>query len=102
MHQDVLPTNASSHKPFLSMRRNDVTDLTSLTHRETEILKLIADGKRNAEISATLHITVHTVETHLTSIYSKLAIRTRTEAAKWYWEHSRKQSDSIQAYSNLC
>jgi DNA-binding NarL/FixJ family response regulator len=65
---------------------------TSPTHRELDILNLIAMGKRNSEIAATLHITVHTVETHLSNIYSKLTIRTRTEAARWYWEYSQKQS----------
>jgi DNA-binding NarL/FixJ family response regulator len=62
------------------------------TRRELDILKLIAMGNRNSEIATTLHITVHTVETHLSNIYSKLAIRTRTEAARWYWEYSQKQS----------
>jgi NarL family two-component system response regulator LiaR len=64
-------------------------NLTTLTHREVEIVQLIAGGKRNSEIATVLHITIHTVETHLRNIYSKLEIRTRTEAARWYWQHDQ-------------
>lgn len=74
---------------------------TPLTQRETEILTLVAAGKRNREIAATLHITIHTVETHLSNIYGKLAIRTRTEAARWYWEYSHKQADVIHLRSGV-
>jgi DNA-binding CsgD family transcriptional regulator len=66
-------------------------NLTTLTHRETEIIRLIADGKRNSEIATSLHITINTVETHLRNIYSKLDIRTRTEATRWYWQRQRIQ-----------
>lgn len=58
-----------------------------LTQREREILSLLAAGKRNGEMALALHITVHTIETHLRNIYSKLALRTRTEAARWFWDH---------------
>lgn len=67
-------------------------NLTTLTHREAEIVRLIAEGKRNNEIATTLHITVHTVETHLRNIYGKLDVRTRTEAASWYWQQRHIQN----------
>jgi DNA-binding NarL/FixJ family response regulator len=54
----------------------------NLTPREMEIAQLAAKGKRNSEIAHDLHISVRTVETHLTNIYAKLGVRSRTELAR--------------------
>ena len=51
-----------------------------LSDRESEILKLIASGKKRAEVAETLNITMNTVATHLKTIYSKLNINSRAEA----------------------
>lgn len=48
----------------------------TLTRRETEIADLLADGKQNKEIAATLDISPRTVESHRASIMSKLNVRT--------------------------
>lgn len=52
----------------------------SLTAREREVLKLMADGLTNADIAERLVIGVATVKTHVSSIISKLGVATRTEA----------------------
>ena len=52
----------------------------SLTAREHEVLKLMADGLTNAAIAERLVIGVATVKTHVSSIISKLGVSTRTEA----------------------
>lgn len=52
-----------------------------LTPRELEILRLIAQGRTNQEISDQLFITVKTVKTHITQILSKLGVEDRTQAA---------------------
>lgn len=44
----------------------------TLTHREREILKLIAEGYKNREIAACLHVSIKTVETHRTNLMRKL------------------------------
>ncbi|MEZ0395673.1 MAG: response regulator transcription factor [Anaerolineales bacterium] len=59
--------------------------LKSLTQREREILCLIAEGRGNKEIAHTFRIAPRTVEKHLASIYEKLAVKSKTEAALW-WE----------------
>ncbi len=56
---------------------------THLTTRETEILKLVALGKSNAQIAKKLHISLHTVKTHLYNTYKKINVSNRTLAAKW-------------------
>ncbi|SEM85103.1 response regulator [Lihuaxuella thermophila] len=69
-------------KMLSQMRRNkDAKPHESLTPREMEILRLIAEGKTNQEIADTLFITVKTVKTHITNILSKLEVDDRTQAA---------------------
>jgi LuxR family maltose regulon positive regulatory protein len=58
---------------------NDVI-LDPLSERELEVLQLIADGLSNPQIAKSLIIAVSTVKTHVNKIYSKLGVRTRTEA----------------------
>jgi DNA-binding NarL/FixJ family response regulator len=52
-----------------------------LTVREREILTLIAQGDTNAAIAATLTISVKTVRNHVSSIFNKLRVADRTQAA---------------------
>ncbi|MBV8155507.1 MAG: response regulator transcription factor [Candidatus Eremiobacteraeota bacterium] len=52
-----------------------------LTPRETEILRLIADGKANNEIAESLHIGLGTVKGHIRDILEKLSANDRTQAA---------------------
>ncbi len=51
-----------------------------LTDREREVLQLLANGKSNKEIGATLCISEFTVKGHLRSIFNKLNVLSRTEA----------------------
>jgi DNA-binding CsgD family transcriptional regulator len=53
-----------------------------LTSREAEVLALLAAGLRNAEIAERLYLTPKTVSHHLSAIYAKLGVETRTEAAR--------------------
>jgi two-component system, NarL family, response regulator YdfI len=56
--------------------------LEALTERETEILQWMATGLTNKQIAARLHISSHTVKYHISSIYSKMNVSNRTEAAR--------------------
>lgn len=53
----------------------------ALTPTEDQIAGLVASGHTNREVAARLYISVRTVETHLASIYRKLALRSRSELA---------------------
>lgn len=53
----------------------------SLSAREVEVLKLVAEGRSNAQIATALFVTVGTVKTHVHAIAAKLGTSSRTEAA---------------------
>jgi DNA-binding NarL/FixJ family response regulator len=55
--------------------------ICELTARETEILRLLAEGKRNREIADTLFLSEKTVKNYISSILFKLQVNSRTEAA---------------------
>ncbi|MET8828248.1 response regulator transcription factor [Streptomyces sp. NPDC004610] len=55
-------------------------DLTGLTARETEVLRLIASGRDNTEIATALAIGVQTVKNHVTNVFAKLGVRDRAQA----------------------
>lgn len=57
-----------------------------LTERETEVLELIAQGFSNKEIAQRLSIGEKTVKTHVGSIFGKLGVRSRTQAALYAWQ----------------
>ncbi len=56
------------------------TYVEPLSGREFEVASLLASGLRNDEIAARLFVSRNTVKTHLAHIYSKLGVRSRTEA----------------------
>jgi DNA-binding CsgD family transcriptional regulator len=58
-----------------------------LTEREAEVLRLVATGKTNQEIAATLVISEKTVGRHLSNIFNKIDVSTRTAAAAFAHEH---------------
>ena len=54
----------------------------SLTEAEIRVARLVAEGRTNRDVAAELSTTVSTVEAHLTRIYGKLAVRSRTQLAR--------------------
>jgi DNA-binding NarL/FixJ family response regulator len=66
-----------------AMDEESVARTAGLTDRESEVIKAVARGLSNKAIATELWVTVQTVKFHLTSIYRKLGISNRTEAASW-------------------
>jgi DNA-binding NarL/FixJ family response regulator len=58
-------------------------ELDELTGREREVLRLIARGYRYKEIAANLHLSVKTVETHVSNVLRKLQLSSRHELTRW-------------------
>ena len=56
-----------------------------LSERESEVLRLIAEGLANAEIAERLVISENTVKSHVSNILSKLHLADRTQAAIYAW-----------------
>jgi DNA-binding CsgD family transcriptional regulator len=66
-----------------SPRRAARTNPAQLTERQLDVLQLLAEGLRNADISAALHISPKTVDHHVSAILAKLGVDSRRQAASW-------------------
>ena len=53
----------------------------ALTKAEAAVAALVADGRTNREVAASLVVSVKTVESHLARIFDKIGVRSRTELA---------------------
>ncbi len=71
----------SSERRFHEARRSTRANPGELTTRELDVLRLVAAGKRNAEIAEALVVSSRTVDHHVSAILRKLDVRTRGEAA---------------------
>jgi len=69
----MFPAAESSSRPLADLAEE-------LTPRESEVLRMLADGLANKEIAARLSISEHTVKFHVASILGKLGAGSRTEA----------------------
>ena len=65
--------------------RDTVEDRSELTPRERAVLGYVAEGRTNREIADNLYIAETTVKTHVKSIFEKLDVRNRSEAAAAAW-----------------
>ena len=65
------------------LRRAPDADRDELTPQELQIARLIAAGATNREVAANFFLSPKTIETHLTRIYRKLGVRSRSELALW-------------------
>jgi DNA-binding CsgD family transcriptional regulator len=62
-------------------------DRHPLTARELQVLRLVAAGKTNGAVAAELFLSERTIERHLSNIFNKLEVATRTAATAWAYEH---------------
>jgi DNA-binding CsgD family transcriptional regulator len=59
-----------------------------LTQREVEVLRLVAGGATNQQVAKALHISIHTVNTHLTNILNKTGCENRAAASAFAVQHN--------------
>ncbi|MEO8974132.1 MAG: response regulator transcription factor [Ktedonobacteraceae bacterium] len=81
------PRVASRVVQELQGRKRDTPNIfTDLSDRELDVLRLIADGRSNAEIADILIISEKTVKSHVSNILGKLHMMDRTQAAVFAWQ----------------
>jgi predicted ATPase/class 3 adenylate cyclase/DNA-binding CsgD family transcriptional regulator len=76
-----------SESPSISPTKSPPTYPGGLTAREVEVLRLLAQGLTDAQIAEQLVIAPRTVNNHLTSIYSKIQVSSRSAATRYAIEH---------------
>jgi len=64
-----------------SLQNGDVTLSVKLSRRESEVLRLVTEGYTNVQIAEVLNISAHTVKSHVNSLFNKLGVNDRTQAA---------------------
>jgi DNA-binding CsgD family transcriptional regulator len=69
---------------LLAVEVPDTLRDAGLSGRELEVLEMASTGLTNADIAARLKLSAHAVKFHLASIYRKLGVSNRTEAAGFY------------------
>jgi DNA-binding NarL/FixJ family response regulator len=74
---------------FGKSQRDSQSEVNTLTPREQDVLKLLADGFRYKEIASELGISLDTVREHARRIYTKLHVSSRTEAVVKYLGHTK-------------
>jgi DNA-binding NarL/FixJ family response regulator len=82
IHPAPAESSSSSLPPSASPEQPD-----DLTAREVEVLKLIAEGRSNAEIAEALIVSAATVKTHVNRIFYKTGARDRAQAVRYAYEH---------------
>jgi DNA-binding NarL/FixJ family response regulator len=71
----------------LLLSRTRPTDKATLTPREADVLRLVRQGLANKQIARRLGISERTVKAHLTSVFQRIGVADRTQAALWAERH---------------
>jgi DNA-binding NarL/FixJ family response regulator len=83
----VAPRLLDRYRRVVAPTARDAARLDQLTEREHDVLRLMARGATNAEISRTLYVAEATVKTHVGSIFLKLGVRDRAAAIVFAYDH---------------
>jgi DNA-binding NarL/FixJ family response regulator len=75
---------AAAPKVAMALVRAEASPEVQLSPRELETLELVAKGLPNKQIGRKLDITEATVKAHLTSIFRRIGVENRTQAARWF------------------
>ena len=89
------PLDPKAARVLLSQRRATPSADAGvhLTGREREVLRMVGDGHPNKVIARRLGISERTVKAHLTSVFQRLGVTDRTQAALWAQRHAEPEPD---------
>lgn len=73
---------------------NEEAHALSLSARELEVLYLIAAGCSTAEVAAAMYLSGNSVKTHTQSLFRKIGVTTRLQAAVWVWSRTVDAADA--------
>jgi DNA-binding NarL/FixJ family response regulator len=91
-HAGDVPLDPRAGRVLLDQRRRQGR-ADDLTKREEEVLRLVGQGLANKQIARRLGIGERTVKAHLTSVFQRLGVSDRVQAALWAREHLPARSD---------
>ncbi|WP_223165330.1 helix-turn-helix transcriptional regulator [Lentzea indica] len=87
LHAALETFTALGARPDVEALAPDHGSRHGLSDREIDVLRLVATGRSNREIAATLFLSEHTVARHLQNIFGKLGVSSRTAAGAFAHEH---------------
>ena len=85
--QETRSQAAQARQPPIPRTKSSPAHPDGLTVREVEVLRLVARGLTDGQVAEKLVISPRTVNTHLTSIYGKIGVSSRSTAARYAIEH---------------
>lgn len=86
-HAGDAPLDPRAGRVLLEARRTGAPRQGDLTDREIDVLKCVGEGMANKQIARRLGISERTVKAHLTSIFQRLGVSDRVQAALWAQSH---------------
>lgn len=86
-HAGDAPLDPRAGRVLLEARRTGAPRQDDLTDREIDVLKCVGEGMANKQIARKLGISERTVKAHLTSIFQRLGVSDRVQAALWAQSH---------------
>lgn len=81
------PLDPKAARVLLTSRMSPARGSQTLSAREEEVLRLVAEGLANKQIARRLSIKERTVKAHLTNVFNRIGVSDRTQAALWAKEH---------------
>jgi DNA-binding NarL/FixJ family response regulator len=88
VHAGEVPLDPRAGRVLLDRQRAGPV-AAGISHREREVLELVAEGLANKQVGRRLGISERTVKAHLTSVFQRIGVTDRVQAAVWAREHLR-------------
>jgi DNA-binding NarL/FixJ family response regulator len=88
VHAGEVPLDPRAGRVLLDRRRSKPI-ATDISRREREVLDLVSQGMANKQIGRRLGISERTVKAHLTSVFQRIGVSDRVQAAMWARDHLR-------------